>query len=378
MRLVDVSFSNNSASVGGAVLSRQEAIFNRVEFKGNNARTLGGAVTIIGNARFFDTDFGGDLAEDGNHANIRVFNVHGDGGALALLRGGVENSTSVTVIGGTFKNNSAGLDGGAIYVGEGASLSVIAGTEIESNRAEPRFPDGPEVNRGGGISNFGTTLLASTSISNNQSVNFGGGIYSDGSLTIISSSISANQARIRGGGIEVAGGSARLFSSTIGGDSLAEGNLAGVFGVTGLGNGGGVFVSGGSGTRFQMNRGQISSNTAVLSGGGLLSLAGNVVRFDNGVQVTSNRALSQDGGGAYNHGAHFEIRDAVFEGNTARRGAGIFNNVGSATLTNSVLTDNTARLEAGGFYNRSVFGSIGSEITDNFATTFPNVFDETA
>lgn len=381
LRLVDVSFSNNGTSNGGAVFSNQDALFNRVEFKGNTGFYNGGAVTVTGNAKFYSTVFGGENAGDGNHSNNDVSDtVVGRGGALAVL--GAEASrvpTNVTVIDSKFEYNSAGVEGGAIYVGEEATLTVIANTDLTGNYAYSQDDDLIEtVSRGGGISNYGSTLLASVRIWNSTASHFGGAIYSDGGLTMINSSIYANQAYVRGGGMEVAGGSARLYSTSIGGSGQDNGNLAGVYGGSATeGKGGGVFVSGGIGTRFQMNGGKISTNSATVSGGGILSLAGAVVRLDNGVEVTRNRALREDGGGAYNHGAHFEIRDAVFEGNLARRGAGIFNNVGSATLTGSVVSENRARLEGGGFYNRWSFLSIDSDISENVASQFPDIFDET-
>ncbi|MFK7770291.1 MAG: hypothetical protein AB8B55_23980 [Mariniblastus sp.] len=386
LRLVDAFLTDNIAGVGGAVYSRNNAVFNRVDLKRNTGGTSGGAVMVRGNARFYDTTFGGDHAEDGNKTNEKVIRSFGEGGALAVY-GSDNDLDRVIVVRGEFKNNIAGVEGGAIYVAENANLQIVGGTQIIGNRALSHFSW--EASQGGGISNYGSTLLASAEIKNNYSNEFAGGIYNGGGdLTMINSVISANRARIRGGGMEVAGGTAMLFSTTIGGDSLAEGNFAGVFEEdqgnsfyweATAGRGAGVFMSGSvdSGTRFQMSKGKVSNNIARMSGGGFYNLPGNVIRFDNGVQVTNNRALIEGGGGAYNSGGHYEIRDAVFANNTARQGAGIFNYLGSVNLTNTNLSNNTARRIAGGFYNRSSYRFISSSIADNFAAEFPNFFDET-
>lgn len=393
LRLVDVSFTDNMGGKGGAVYSRNQTLFNRVDLKGNSAMMSGGAVEVRGNARFFDSTFGGDREEDGNSSNTTVLRNFGLGGALAVFSS-ESDVDNVIVVGGEFKNNNAGLEGGAIYVSENANLQIVGETQIIGNRVfrESSSLDARDQ-RGGAVSNFGSTLLASVEIRNNFSTHIAGGIYNGGGdLTMINSVISANRAQIRGGGMEIAGGTTLLFSTTIGGDSLAEGNFAGVFGddpvqgpgtfdivrISERGRGGGVFMSGtvDSGTRFQMRQGKVSNNVARITGGGLFNSVGNVIRFDNGVEVTDNRALLDAGGGVYNDGGHYEIRDAFFSGNAARQGAGIFNNLGSVNLIRTEVIDNTARLEAGGFYNRAIYQIAGSRIADNFAAEFPNFFNE--
>lgn len=197
LRLVDASFTGNNSGYGGAVYSLNETLFNRVDLKENSASHSGGGVSVGGNARFYDTTFGGDHEDDGNSSNAYVIDfTFGRGGALAVL--GSENDPGrVLVVGGQFKNNNAGVEGGAIYVSEFANLQIVGGTQIIGNRVYDSFRS---FSIGGGVSNYGTTLLADAEIKNNFSDGYAGGIYNGGGdLTMINSVISANHAQLRGG-----------------------------------------------------------------------------------------------------------------------------------------------------------------------------------
>lgn len=382
LSVVDSTFLSNTSAEGGAVFTAQSGLFIRVEFKANRGLVTGGAVAVAsGIARFFHSTVGGETREDGNTATIAE-NRGGTGGGLAVYEWEFATSGApvVTVIGGEFKNNHAYLLGGGIYTAAGSTTNVIVDTAINHNFVAKASESDPGTSSGGGIANFGTMLLSSTEVASNTAEYSAGGIYNGGGrLTVSRSMISKNQANTRGGGMEVGGGNVTIFYSTIGGDSLEQGNVAGTYGANGSpGRGGGIYMSGAadSGTRLRMVNGQISFNTATVAGGGMWNNKGNVIRLQNGVEVLNNRAMREDGGGAYNHGGHYQLLDAVFESNSSRRGAGIFNNIGSATLIQSTLTNNTARTIAGGFFNRQTFNFFNSTVQDNLAPSFPDFFDE--
>ena len=180
------------------------------------------------------------------------------------------------------------------------------------------------------------------------------------------------------------GGLVRVFETTIGGDSIEDGNLAGEFTATGTeGVGGGVNVSAESGdSRFFMIGGTIGFNTAKIRGGGIhADVSGNVVRLQGNAVVADNRALVEDGGGVFNAGAHFELRDTIFSENTARNGAGLFlddgtSDSGTANLTRVTIERNEARRTGGGIFNRGFMNLNQSTLTDNLATFFPDIFDQ--
>jgi CSLREA domain-containing protein len=86
-------------------------------------------------------------------------------------------------------------------------LSIINGNEVALTAG------------GGGIANFGTLALNSSTINGNQA-NSGGGIVNSGTLTLDSSTVSRNTATDRGGGILSDGNSTTVRNSKISGNNL--------------------------------------------------------------------------------------------------------------------------------------------------------------
>ena len=176
-----------------------------------------------------------------------------------------------------------------------------------------------------------------------------------------------------GGGIFVRDGRAIVSNTTIGGDSIAEGNSAS--GATG--RGGGIFVQNVDGeSRVDIFRGQINFNTAMLSGGGIFSnVTGTTVRMTNSAEVRGNQALTLNGGGLFNNGAHLQIDNIRLTENLAFNGGGLFLNSGSANILNSLVDSNEAEQTGGGIYNLDFLNILDSIVEGNLASFFPNIFD---
>lgn len=366
MTIVDAVFRDNRADDGGAIhVSRGQNLINGTLItegfatRGGGLRASGGFTTIL------------DSTIEGNRAYV--------GGGL--FAASTERS-ELSIYGGQVSGNRA-IDGGGIYSNDEATVGVFARATIEGNEA--RFSD--EEGRGGAIYAAGnTTLLNSVTVRGNTAVVDGGAIHLEkGFLGVGRSTITANRAGRNGGGINMDGGQARFWISTIGGDSIEEGNFAGEFRADGTrGVGGGINIAAESGdSRLIMMGGKLGFNTAKISGGGIHAEgAGNVVRMQFDVEVTGNRAFAGDGGGIYNFGSHMEIRDSVFSQNKARNGAGLYlgqgpYNSGSANLTSVTFQQNEARRTGGGIFKRTFMNLRASNFIDNTATFFPDFFDKT-
>ena len=143
---------------------------------------------------------------------------------------GNNNSTSVTVNGGTFNMYGGTItDGGGVYVGEKCSFTMDGGN-ITGNTAT--------AGNGGGIyiHNLATKAeISNALITNNKatatgnvSFGLGGGIYSQKNLTVNNSAITGNEATYYGGGI-CGAGSITLNSTVVTGNKSTKGNGGGMY-----------------------------------------------------------------------------------------------------------------------------------------------------
>ena len=241
------SFNENSAD--GLIV-----FWDTITLSSVTANSNGGGGAALFN--MFGT--GGILASnsnfDGNTYDglsiLSIGNVTLDAVSTSNNSAGVGTSIlalSLVIQNGTFSGN--GLDGG-VFDSEGGS---VVSSKFENN-------GGPGL--GGGVVNFGTLTVESSTISGNTvtdaTVSDGGGIYNEsgtGTLTVMNSTISGNTAT-NGGGIYNESGTVAVMNSTISGNSATNGggvyNLSGTVTVTNSiiaastgGNCGGAFTDGG-------------------------------------------------------------------------------------------------------------------------------------
>jgi hypothetical protein len=289
---------------------------------------------------------------------------------------------------------------------------VIQGGLAQDNGADGVLAGTTDALGGGILNNGGNLTLDDVVVQNNVARGgdvaalstpghngFGGGIYSTGgALTLAGATIASNQATgghggdssrslysagnggsASGAGLYVSGGSLDISDSTIannratagrGGDGVyytyrtTAGTTAIVFlgGSGGAGQGGGLYVNGGS---LTVASSTIASNRGTGGPGGRNGFAGS--GLGGGLYISSNAGMPTvtastlsgnsatgdygdgDGGGIYNYQGTLTLSNSTLSGNSAWDGGGILS-VGTLTVSNSTLSGNSA-WDGGGIFN---------------------------
>ncbi|MBT6715178.1 MAG: autotransporter domain-containing protein, partial [Elusimicrobiaceae bacterium] len=333
-----LSFLNNSVTTddGGAIyMTGSGTTFTASEdvtFTGNVAgvdgNDSGGAIYALDSS---DTDFTGANATilfDQNTAG-------GDGGAVY-----VSNSTLDIAGSTTFHNNTAGYGGGALRIADGGDFTITNTVVFSSNTATTTH--GGAVNLG----NAGTTFTASgdASFTGNTSGNgtgdFGGAVYMRDAATM--NFTGAN--------------STILFDQ----NSTA-------------GYGGAVYMTDASTAFTAAGNVTFSSNTADNTGAVYLTTsadmnftgANSTVRFDNNTSTDDGGAVSMNTDSTFDTAA-----TTIFDGNTAGgHGGGLYViNGADFTATNDItFSSNTATIGNGGAI---LLNSSGTTFTASANATF--------
>ena len=284
--LAGSDFIDNSGYYGSVVFGNQlNLVIEKGNFQGNgkyesNKASLGGVIRVNG------------LRSNGHQSTITI-----NGGTFkenaATDKGGVicgEESTVIKISGGTFDSNTAAR-GGAIYLvcndgaGEDGSL-VISGGVFEKNRAEGTGIDGPDMwnNYGGGAILAAAekiTLSSSSEIKNNWTAGGGGGIrINRGFFTMSGGCVTGNTASgNEGGGIALHKCTAVITKGTITGNKtgfLENGNPNPDYQDWG---GGGIFCD--DQAKLIIQNAKITANKAHGFGGGIAGCAtGRVFVFE--------------------------------------------------------------------------------------------------
>ncbi len=208
MIVLNCEFDNNRATgtsgSGGAILTDVGTTLtvDSCLFTNNTSNRAGGAIESNAGAGtnmvITDSDFDSNITGD----------APGNGGAIHLTGAGDSE-----IIGGSFTNNEAGREGGAIWNGSGEM--VIAQASISGNNA-----NGVAENDGGGgvFNNGGILVINRSTINNNAALSgdgSGGGIHNNGGIMDLNfSTVSANQTNRYGGGI-YNNGDMSILASTI-------------------------------------------------------------------------------------------------------------------------------------------------------------------
>jgi uncharacterized repeat protein (TIGR01451 family) len=134
--------------------------------------------------------------------------------------GGILNSGTLTLDSSAVRDNQAVYGAGGVWSG---GTLLLNHTDVSGNTVTQ---SGAELGGGGGVKNYGGTLIvSSSSITYNSSAEQGGGIASwYGTAAVINSTVSGNTASwTNGGGIRAMGGSLTVSNSTLTGNSAQEG-----------------------------------------------------------------------------------------------------------------------------------------------------------
>ena len=253
--------TKGSAENGGCLqMYGGEATISGGEIKECNATNNGGAIYIEGGT--FNSK-GGTILN----------NVAQNNGGAVYLGGGTFNST-----GGNINNNSS-INGGAVYIEDG-TVNISDGT-IEKNNATTG--NGGAIYIGGN----GNFIITGGTISSNNSLNGnGGGVFlNSGIYTMENGTIEKNKA-INGAGAYI---NSAKFSLT--GGSFNNNNATN--------NGGGFFI--GDNSDVELSNGTISGNDAINGGGFYQTQNENqtTTNISGDCIITKNNAVNGNGGGVY-------------------------------------------------------------------------------
>lgn len=207
-----------------------------------------------------------------------------------------------------------------------------------------------EVKNGESLTVKGTGSGAS--ITNNDGRIFN--ITSGGSLTLGENiTLTGTNATGNGGAVYVNGG-----SFTMEADSKITGSSAQ--------NGGGVYIAGGT---FTMNGTAIlQGNMATTHGGGVHIFSGGTFTMNGGTIDGTAKNTATYGGGVFISGGIFNMNDGTISGNTVTQsGGGVYVNDGNFTMAGGTIggtTANTATQNGGGvFIFNGTFAVSGSSLT---------------
>jgi len=296
--------------------------------------------------------------------------VIGDNGSATVT---CSNSPEGTTLEGFTITHTEGLTGSGVYIV--SSDLTINDCTISGNSAA----------HGGGIKNYGTLDITSSTIYGNTVYDYGGGIYNYGTLTITSSDISGNSAA-SGGGIYNYGTLTITSSTTISGNTATFYGGAGIYNnSTGTLTISGSTISNNSATNYgagicnygtlTITSSDISNNSATNYGAGICNYGTLTITSSD---ISGNSAANY-GAGICNYGT-LTITSSDISGNSAASGGGIYN-YGTLTVTSSTISGNDVSLRGGGIYltgtGTITIGGNDASDTSNFNTFTDNKKDGT-
>ena len=294
--------SKSTKSYGGAIYveRRSSLTVKGTNFKQNTARTEGGAVYAGGASTVSLTDTVFDrnaILENGNH-----------GGAVAI------HSVTLTAEEVTFKGNTAGSNGGALYV------SYASAHDRNSE-----------------------VLLKDSTFSSNSTEDLGGALYVTKQtvetekriLTVQNTSFTSNSATQGGAMYFVSGTDAYMTDTTFSKNEATDGA-------------GGAIYS--SGAELELDTATFTQNTSTGSGAAL-HLKGQGKTTLYAVTATGN-ATESAGGFLYAADCTLTVYDSVLTANTAKTNGGSIALYGgaSANIYNTQFNQNIAEASGGGMF----------------------------
>jgi predicted outer membrane repeat protein len=362
----------------GASASGDTVNFDSTVFSAN----VGNVITLNGTP----LEIGHDLTIQGPGAS--VLSVSGNNVTRGLI---VDPGSHATISGATITqcNNTVDTSGGAIYVEQGATLSLDQITF-----------SGNTGNLGGAIYNQGTSTIsgctftgntASNTVENFGFVQGGGAIENTGTLNVSDSTFSNNVA-IAGGAVDNygdfrSGGSAQLTNCTFqannakgryaGGGAVSSGGTLLITGCTFTSNadihlfaaiGGAVSVYNANAT---IDSSRFSGNSA--KAGGAMYVQGNATVSD----TTFDSNTGSTGGAINVSSGTLNLLRCTVSNNSATAGSG--GGVGSGgivRLIDSTIANNSATADGGGVYSFATLSSTNSTISGNIAYTGGGIFSQ--
>jgi len=368
----NLTVENNTANGNGGGLYGQVIMSNDATLlvNSNIATTGGGGIYATGgtltltNANITNNTAGADggginYNNSGTSTVTLGSGVEFEGNLAGGRGGGFSNPSAASsgiypiylnVNGATFTQNSAAY-GGGIFVGankdkpNNSVVTIVGGTFLENTATGT---GGSNTYYGGGAIATGAPGISIT--------------------TDATTTFTRNSAVGSGGAISMVNGSLNALALNINGSTFTS-NTAGV-------DGGAIFA-GDSTTTITSTNATFTNNSAVNSGG---AIRGNVVMSNTILTNNQVTGPSATGGGALYIWGNSTITNSTFRTNKSTTGGGavyIYNRSGPTAyvVTGTTFTNNTAATNGGAIYLDSASGSSGtlqistSTFTDNTATT---------
>ena len=194
--IIDSTFSDNTASYGGAIyndggnLSISKSTFsNGSGFYGGGGIYNWGGTSSITQSSFSNNwaNYGGGGVYNSNNSTTDISNSTFSENSTSISGGAIRNYATMTINSSTFSSNSAdGYDGGAIENTE-ATLMTINNSTFSGNSAG---------RNGGGLNNYKSTAMINNSTFTENQASNGGGLNSRGgnetSTTLVNTIVSNN------------------------------------------------------------------------------------------------------------------------------------------------------------------------------------------
>ena len=317
--LKNCEFRDNNATIGGAIYYNSTASNAKISgsyFFNNTAVTNGGAIDCnasemnLTNTLFesnYAGEYGAALCREsdatggfGRNNNFTANNAGKAGAALAWM--GVNKITINNYI---FIDNTAGENGGAIYVDANSNNCTVLNSVFEGNNVTSQTGG-----NGGAIDWLGANATVLNSNFTNNNAYDGGAIYigsTTGHTNITGSTFTDNGAINNGGAINFVASSVTVNESNFYDNSAKS-------------NGGALYV-GGEGTTNFVYSSEFVNNTATSGRGGAIdwvAAKGEII----GSNFTENSA--EYGGGVYFglKSKNSQIKNVIFTGNSATKNGG--------------------------------------------------------
>jgi len=287
------------------------------------------------------------------------------------------------------------------FFGQVDQTCVVDGFLIQGGGGR-EFADIPYPGRyGGGVMLNGTSptlrnlTVTGNSVGSNSQLGLGGGMALHNSQAVLENITITGNTGIFGAGMFIHRGAPTLTDITITANAPYTTNLSnppvggGLHVVDsapvltdvvisehiGLERGGGVYVTDLNQTAsLTMTGGEVTGNSARLSGGGVHLEAGSHSLTD--VAISGNfqtpQATFMNGGGLYATAGAVTLDGVTFDGNTAQSGGGLLLNLATeATVTSTVITNNQTLIFGGAFNLTSVASAEVTSVTiaDNSCVT---------
>ncbi len=166
---------------------------NHAKENGGSVYVGGGTVQIGGGVTLKDgTVLVAEGSEDASKCAIRNSDAALNGGGVYVVGNAGQDGAAVTMNGGEIHSNTAGQDGGGMYIRQG-KVDIFEGS----------FHDNKATQDGGGVYVAGDVHMLGGSVTENKANNGGGFCVEDGKVLMYGGNIDDNSATENGGGMHI-------------------------------------------------------------------------------------------------------------------------------------------------------------------------------